>query len=145
MTDHIKIFMQESGLIIGEEFVIEEYNLAPLIFKKTNIGDINLYAVNHDSECNGILIALLQGRYTVKKLPYKPRNGEPYWFVNGYGSVNRTVYTYKTRHYDRVYIGNCYRTNEEASANSKKHVAQWIGAGVDLPNKKENEPWKNLK
>lgn len=87
------------------------------------------------------LRALLRGDLKVAKLPFKPKTGEDYYFVDvSLGYVCRTTYGLGYRHDVvrirealRVSSGNCYQTEEEA----EKHIDEWM-------EKLYGEDWRNL-
>lgn len=81
------------------------------------------------------LRALLRGDLKVAKLPFKPKEGEVYYYVEFYnGDVISTHYIKGCR-LDTVNenSGNCYRTREEA----KKHIDEWMS-------KVYGENWREL-
>ena len=81
------------------------------------------------------LRALLRGDLKVVKFPFKPKEGEIYYYVDFYnGDVISTCYA-KECQSDIVNVkgGNCYRTEEEA----EKHVDEWMS-------KIYGENWKEL-
>ena len=100
---YIKAVIDDKGLIITETTLRYDYK----------IGD------EVDASC--LLACLLRGECKIIK-PWKPKNGECYYYVNPQAGVfgahwnNCTcdVYNYK--------LGNCYRTPEEANANSEKWI-----------------------
>lgn len=71
-----------------------------------------------------LLLMILCGQAYIKKLPWKPKNGEPYYYVSWLKSCGKwTICAGRTQFlnsYDndtlRVDIGNCFRTKEEAEA-----------------------------
>ena len=88
-----------------------------------------------------VLYGLITEKINIVKLPFKPKEGEDYYFVDvSTGYVCRTTYGVGYRHDVvrirealRVSSGNCYRTEEEA----EKHVNEWMS-------KIYGENWKEL-
>lgn len=85
-------------------------------------------------ECssNVVLGMLVAGQCEIIKLPFKPKEGEDYYFIDvSTGYVCRTIYVIgycrdtlrNCREMLRISSGNCYRTEEEA----EKHVDEWMG------------------
>ena len=75
-----------------------------------------------------VLHDILCGKYYIKRKPWKPKNGEKFWFVEIHtdkdGYVGSQEYYYDCSVDVNFYkIGNCYRTKEEAKANIDKWVA----------------------
>lgn len=78
---------------------------------------------------------IIYGKVSIKKLPFKPNEGESYYYVGFYsGEANSTIYT-KHCQSDIVNAnsGNCYRTKEEA----EKHADEWM-------TKIYGEDWREL-
>lgn len=67
---------------------------------------------------------IVYGQVAIKKLPFRPEEGELYYLVGFYtGDVISTCYA-KECQSDIVNVkgGNCYRTEEEA----EEHVDEWM-------------------
>ena len=81
------------------------------------------------------LRALLRGDLKVAKLPFRPEEGEAYYYVGFYSGDVISTYYMKGCQSDIVNenSGNCYRTKEEA----EKHVDEWMS-------KVYGENWKEL-
>lgn len=71
-----------------------------------------------------MLKLLLKGECEVVKLPFKPKEGELYYYVNlNIGEVMGNYYYSDMNHHVLIVnSGNCYRTKEEA----EKHVDEWM-------------------
>ena len=81
------------------------------------------------------LRALLRGDLKVVKLPFKPKEGELYYFIsldNG-DAMGAYYHSDMSHHKLRVKSGNCYYTREEA----EKHSDEWMS-------KIYGENWKEL-
>lgn len=104
------------GVKIDEEFDIEGHAYNPHRLTYVEMLD-----------CNGTLesralVKLLRGEYKIVKRPFKPREGEDYWYVGGVGTICSTSNLHETRDYLRISSGNCFRTREEARA----HAEEWV-------------------
>ena len=69
------------------------------------------------------LIALLNGEMVIKHKPWKPSEGDRYWYVSSDGSVDCYSWTDDTMDFLAYKLGNCYKTEREAEANRDKWVA----------------------
>ena len=81
------------------------------------------------------LRALLRGDLKVAKLPFRPEEGELYYFIsldNG-DAMGAYYYSDTSHHKLRVKSGNCYYTREEA----EKHSDEWMS-------KVYGKNWKEL-
>ena len=87
-------------------------------------------------EAHSMMFKLLfKGEYEVAKLPFKPKEGEAYYYVGFYSGDVISTYYMKGCQSDIVNenSGNCYRTREEA----KKHIDEWMS-------KVYGKNWKEL-
>lgn len=120
------------GLRENEEFQIKDRKGATVYYKCRFIHkdmQVNITGFWENSK-NEIVGMLVKGQYEVVKLPFKPKTGEDYYFVDvSTGYVCRTTYGLGYRHDVvrirealRVSSGNCYQTEEEA----EEHVNEWM-------------------
>lgn len=74
------------------------------------------------NEAKGWLVYyLLKGEYTLKKRPWKPKNGDKYWFVSANGRVYDTALcTSNAYELGMINIGNCFPTEETAKAKKEE-------------------------
>ena len=85
---------------------------------KTNVYEV----INFKSY---LLEHLIRGCYGIKRKPWKPKHDEGYYYVDEEG------HTYRSRwddsdlsdHMNYYKFGNCYKTKEEAEANSSKWLS----------------------
>lgn len=114
------------GVRLGERFKI--------INVDTNkpISEYNYYFTDKDIEidedtmdCSSeyLLMHLIYGDYTIQSNPWKPKEDEDYWYVDGRGDIWSTYWVEHADNMNYYKLGNCYRTEEEAEANRKKWVA----------------------
>ena len=126
MANHMAEVAKMLGVEIGEKFTFEDLygemmGIAVIAESGFKLLEHNVNYTN--SWFQYTLENLLTGKFTIKRKPWKPKDGERYWLVGNGGMVNYCVwkgyegdiYTYK--------LGNCYRTREEAEANRDKWVA----------------------
>ena len=69
---------------------------------------------------------VLNGRYKVIKLPWKPKDNETVFYLDGRDNVNCMQFS-KSSHYDlMIYkLGKLYRTREEAEAHAEEDKTYW--------------------
>lgn len=82
-----------------------------------------------------MLEKIIYGQVTIKKLPFKPKVGELYYFIsldNG-DAMGAYYHSDMSHHKLRVKSGNCYYTREEA----EKHSDEWMS-------KVYGENWREL-
>ena len=121
----VKNYMPDVAKLLGVE-LNEEFKLKKHaeIYKFTEEG--LAYYSNGSREWRitpFTLNVLLRGEYEVEKLPWKPKDGDKYFYVCWHYFANGAIFTdssvfkvmYETECL-RVDIGNCFRTREEAEA-----------------------------
>lgn len=136
----IPVIREALGLQENEEFQILENDgtTYALNYRFADNNELQYFASDIDcwkSSRWATLEKIIYGQVTIKKLPFKPKEYEAYYFVNLYfGTVEVSAFSKDfTADVIRVNSGNCYRTKEEA----KKHVDEWMS-------KVYGENWKDL-
>ena len=109
---------------LGESFVIPE-------LKKT-VKIVNNGLVESDTmkEVNGILIKLLTEDYSVKRLPWKPKNGQDYFYIDSYVNDSNTFsYVEEQATWEdslddfmRFRVGNVFKTQELAKEGKNEII-----------------------
>lgn len=133
------------GVAIGEEFKVKGYELTYMI-----TDDKGLMATNDSPEtgwnpanaANALFVALLNGKYEIVKLPWKPKKKERYWTFNVFfesGKWVTTSFVWGDEVFDNAVfkVGWVYRTREEAEA-ALPAVAAEMGVQYVLKKKKEH-------
>ena len=113
------------GVELGEEFELNENENWICIFTEDQfeVSNKNKVYVNA-SLGEHVLAELIGGAYTVKRKPWKPQQRyEVYYLVHSDGDVVEGCWTDREWDKTNYKIGNCYRTKEEAEANSAKWIA----------------------
>lgn len=106
------------GVEIGEEFVIESY------FSRYCINEDGLQSTNKSVDLKKVLIVLLSGECAIKKLPWKPKQDDVYFYWNPEGSLCRTNYRITSTHDNYcVAHNNCFRTKETANKPENRLAA----------------------
>lgn len=106
----------------------EEFEIVGASSNPHKLTENGLTAVKGKSNCT--LSALLRGDLTIKKLPWKPRQGDTYHYVANDGFIWDKTFEVTL---DRAMylIGNCFRTREEAEANKEQvkeclELDEWV-------------------
>lgn len=124
MANYMAEVAKMLGLKIGEEFCIKEM---PNIKCKMHEDGLYIYCVKDRarslSRSREILNSLLTGEVTVERKPWKPSNGDKYWYISSNGSANYYCWNDDMTDFLTYKLGNCYRTKEEAEANRDKWAA----------------------
>ena len=110
------------GVELGEEFKLERHNE---MYKFTEEGLMYYLGDNRGwSTAPFTLNDTLSGKYSVIKLPWKPKNCKNFWYIGWRkGREKWKMVAYKLLHseespYSNLFVdsGNCFRTKEEAIA-----------------------------
>lgn len=74
---------------------------------------------------SNLLLSIINGTYSVAKLPWKPKNGDSYWRYGANSNLAITQY-WDTDGVDLTNwkIGNCFKTEEEAETKGKEIMEQ---------------------
>ncbi len=117
-----EMILEKLGVEEGEKFIIR-------------LGDENLYNPYHFSEGylidndddfdEGLFVNLLTGEATIEKLPWKPFNGDVVWYVNYYGYVCKSTFSYQhPSHLSKLKCGWIFKSYEESEANKDRVLAE---------------------
>lgn len=111
--------MKEVAKLLGVELG-EEFNILGSYYNPHVITEEGVF--NRDGDfCISYLTRMLTGKFKIEKLPFKPKNGEEYWFYSAIhkGTAYTTWGSYTT---DYLYykVCNCFRTKEEAETKGKE-------------------------
>lgn len=136
----IPVIREALGLKENEEFQLLRSNGTTYTVNYRFADNDELQWFDPDTDCwessgAATLEKIIYGKVTVKKLPFKPKEGESYYYVIFYnGDIISTAYTkYSKSDVVKVNSGNCYRTKEEAET----HVDEWMS-------KVYGKGWKEL-
>lgn len=121
---------EEFSVRCGTAYVLGKYR-----FTKDRLEHFNVRDNCWEGTSSDLFAKLVHGIYKVDKLPFKPKEGESYYYVRFYnGDIISTAYTkYSKSDVVKVNSGNCYRTKEEA----ENHVDEWMS-------KVYGKGWKEL-
>ena len=120
-------FAEILGLKLEQEFVlinVDGKRKNEYIYKITEDGllyKMPTQYVNWSNSSSGTIVKLLNGNYKALAKPWKPKNGETYWYYR----IKREEAFLTTWCYDgldlcRWKVGNCFKTEEEAKTKGKE-------------------------
>ena len=126
--NYYKKIAEMLGVELGEEFSLKNNKtnvLNECRYKITQEEGI-MYSIDREKWVRSdVLMSILNGSYSVVKLPWKPKNDEKYWYYSE--TINQATYhKWSFGNYDLCLwkLGNCFRTEEEAEAKGKEIVEQ---------------------
>lgn len=111
------------GVEIGEEFEIEGLD-GRYKFNEDSLR-MGLLSGGWASASDAPLYWLCGGKYTIKKLPFKPKKGEKYFCFGADGKVLSENWESDGIDAARYLMGNCFRTREEAKAHRPEIMAKF--------------------
>ena len=116
------------GVELGEEFSLKNNKTNELNecrYKITQEEGI-MYSIDREKWVrSAVIMSIINGSYSVVKLPWKPKNDEKFWYYSE--TINQATYhKWSFGNYDLCLwkLGNCFRTEEEAEAKGKEIVEQ---------------------
>ena len=117
---------------IGEEFIIQNADRKETVVLAADglhvIQPNNVVGPDHGK----LLSKVLQGLYTVKKLPWEPKEGDSYFFSSvARKSVLDLVWVGSTRDYAMKALGMIYKTPEEAQAHFAENYEKLTGKKLE--------------
>jgi len=117
MEEELKNIMAEIAasykVELGEEFEISNLNNNPYKFTERGLFD------KQGMRCQFALSDVLCGDLPIKKIAWKPKDGDGFWFVGLDGGIHQANF-HKDFIVDRAMLvsGNCFRTYKEADDNA---------------------------
>ena len=116
------------GIEVGEKFYILGSLMSPFSF------NANYQLIDKDGDItNDRIKGLLTGESAIEKLPWKPNEDDPYFFVMASGSINESSWSGHVVDYSLFNTNNCFRTSEEITPEIKKRILR------EMKEKYENE------
>ena len=102
------------GVELGEKFNIEGYAFNPCTITETNLIDAD------DSIRDDMLVKLIAGFNTIKKLSFKPNKGDIYWTYSDYYGAGEYTWEYDMTDLINYRAGMVFRTERELRNNRDK-------------------------
>ena len=133
--NYYKKIAEMLGVELGEEFRLEEFRLKENKTKNILIPRYKItqeeglmYSVNRNEfDRSTMLMSIINGRYSIVKLPWKPKYGEKYWSYST--KINGTccnTFWELIEDYAMWESGNCFRTEEEAKTKGKEIMEKLV-------------------
>lgn len=129
--NYYKQFAEMLGLELEQEFILTDADGKKINYASYKITENGLCfkeTTNRawHSESSIFLKNLLSGDYKAVPKPWKPKDGEQYWYYDNrcgaecthWNNFNYDYYTWK--------IGNCFRTEKEALTKGKKIMEELL-------------------
>lgn len=124
MANHMKEIAEMLGVELNEEFYIKGH---PGSYCLTEYyGLMKDCAVAHPT----IFVSLLTGGSEIVRKPWKPKDGDYYYYVGAGGAIIGAEWRHGTAAVSLYKLGNCYRTEEAAEADAEKWKAFYSSDGV---------------
>ena len=126
--NYYKKIAEMLGVELGEEFNLKQNKTKNIIRPRYKITQEEglMYSVNRNEfERSVSLMSIINGSYSVVKLPWKPKEGEKYWYYSE--PFNQAIsHKWYGGNYDLLLwkVGNCFKTKEEADIKGKEIMEQ---------------------
>ena len=119
MPDVLKIL----GVSINEPFKIKEWNSKVFFDEDCDLKYLDGTGYVLAENIYDIFI----GEVEIEKLPWKPKEGEYYYYVdlmglNGEPEIGRFTWVFDGYDYLNFNVGNCFRTSEEITDEIKQRI-----------------------
>lgn len=127
------------GVELGERFRIKElhndyvwwFEKDGLHSKVTAKGLDSLRAFAFAINLSGVLDQLLTGAFTIRKMPWRPRKGDQYWYVAWTGCgvifIHPEIWRESFMDYLLLRSHNCFKTKDEAASHSLEIKKKYTG------------------
>ena len=110
------------GVEVDIPFNVIGADCNPYLFdEEYNLIDMEYYVRN------GLIRGLIIGSLRIEKLPWKPKEGEYYYYVDVMGlnaetEIGRFTWVFDGYDYLNFNVGNCFRTEEEITPEIKERI-----------------------
>ena len=108
------------GVELGEEFNLVDKDGKPSAYNPYHIEEGGFIDCTGDDDA-GFLAALLTGDFEIVRKPWKPKDGDEYYYIDVFGHAIKISYV-RNDNSDcmKLRMGNCFRTREEAELNKER-------------------------
>ena len=107
---------------LNEEFILADtdgHRFNDCTYMITELG--LLYSTDFGFDKSSLLDAVMRGDLVVKKLPWKPKADEFYYYYSPYAGITcQQIWINTSSDYCMWKLGNCFRTKEEAETKGKE-------------------------
>lgn len=126
--NYYKQIAEMLGVEIGEEFRLKENKTKDICRPRYKITQEEglMYSVNGNEFDRSVsLMSIINGSFSVVKLPWKPKNGDAYWrYQPQFGNASLSAWLDDGIDFCRWKVGNCFLTKEEAETKGKEIMEQ---------------------
>ena len=124
--NYYKKIAEMLGVELGEEFRLKENKTKNIVRPRYKITQEEglMYSINRNEfDRSTILLAIINGSYSVVKLPWKPKKDDQCWFYTAAWN-EATFWKWEGDYTDLMLwkVGNCFKTKEEAEVKGKEMV-----------------------
>lgn len=122
----VEQFADELGVKLGERFKASHdfHNDDSEVFYFDK-GGLLIEEKDEQSNCHYddySLRLLVNGWYKIKKLPWKPKEGDEYWGVLMCGDTCQGCWSNRTQDFAMYYAGNCFETEKDAMEHAPEVI-----------------------
>ena len=118
MANYMSEVAKLLGVELEEKFELERLPGIPLKLTEDGLECLGPAKMSRDV-MNEAFIRILMGCSEIKRIPWKPKVGEVFWYVDYCANIKHQQWV-SWDCYNFYKIGNCYRTREEAVSNRDK-------------------------
>lgn len=128
--NYYKKIAEMIGVELGEEFNLKENKTKNIVRPRYKITQEEglMYSVNRNEFARSLLLlSIINGSYSVVKLPWKPKKGDIYWYYSV--SSNQAISTKWIDGFDDLLlwkVGNYFKTKGKAETKGKEIMEQII-------------------
>ena len=112
------------GVELGEEFSVKDCKTNELNTSRYKITQEEgiMYSMDGEKWCRSALLqSIINGSYSIVKLPWKPKKGEAYWhYSKGWEQATFPKWEGTLDDLCTWKCGSCFRTEEEANTKGKE-------------------------
>lgn len=131
LSKYFKNFLDENKLELNERFTIVDVDCkrqyADYKFWIDSQDGGRLACERKDLPVSDITMALFRGKLLIKKLPYKLKVGDVYFYVSAAKTIERKMHYGTTIDCLLSNAGKCYRTYEEAELHYDQDCNDLLG------------------
>lgn len=129
--NYYKEIAEMLGVELGEEFSLKDNKTKNIVRPRYKITQEEglMYSVNRNEfERSVSLMSIINGSYSVVKLPWKPKEREQYWYCSIIAQpvVVATIWGGFSNDLCKWKCGNCFKTKKEAEIKGKQIMEQII-------------------
>lgn len=125
--NYYKKIAEMLGVELVEEFSLKDNKTKNIVRPRYKITQEEglMYSVNRNEFDRSVtLMSIINGSFSVVKLPWKPKEGDRYCYYSTKGQVNYARWYGLCSELILWKVGNCFKTEEEARTKGKEIMEQ---------------------